>query len=182
MPISWTEQEEESESTLVSNDHPAYHAGRRQGTTMLSFLLILTMIIGVNVYVDSFSMHIWTEFTDVGPHAMIAHGEGIQNYVDDIEALAHVTKASVTQDATAFLRMDQNEVYQGGGLAPDFMMSGRSYSLSSDYVTDFPSVFNLLEGRFPETELEIAISLSVANTANVWIGAQMNYSHFLNGP
>ncbi|MHA2602472.1 MAG: ABC transporter permease [Candidatus Thorarchaeota archaeon SMTZ1-83] len=149
---------------------------------MLSFLLILSMITGVIVYIDSYSLRSWYELTDIGPHAMIAHGEGIQNYVDEIEGLEHVTKASATEDATAFLRMDQNEVYQGGGLAPDFMMTGRSYSLSNDYISDFPSVFNLLEGRFPETELEIAISLSVANSANVWIGAQMNYSHFLNGP
>jgi ABC-type lipoprotein release transport system permease subunit len=149
---------------------------------MVCFLIVSTMVMGVTVYLDSVSMHTWNRLTDVGPHAMIAHGEDIENHVSDIENLPHVTKAAFTQDAIAFLRMDQNEVYQGGGLAPDFMMSGRSYGLSQDYVESFPSVFNLLDGRFPETELEIAIPLRVADTANVWLGAQLNFSHYLNGP
>ncbi len=66
---------------------------------MFGFLVISTMVLGISIYLDSDSVHIWNELTDVGPYGMRALGDDIEDYVDEIRGLPDVERAAVTTHA-----------------------------------------------------------------------------------
>ncbi|NHJ14612.1 MAG: ABC transporter permease, partial [Candidatus Thorarchaeota archaeon] len=152
----------------------------RRTLTFVGLLLVISLAAGVSSYIDCISVGYWNDLLDVGSAAMMVQGEGIANRVGDIEDIQGVSAAAALAGAECNLRMDQDEFYVNDPLAPNFLLVGRSYSLSQDYKQDFPDEFVLIEGRWPETETEIAITPTVADQANVGIGALMNYSIELN--
>jgi ABC-type lipoprotein release transport system permease subunit len=166
-------------TTLLDPYDPQLRSRQRRGLTMLGIFLVGLMLLGVSIYIDTASLEIWDQETDVGSIAMLVHGDGVETVVEDIQKVDGVTAAALTADALSYLRMDTNEFYHGG-LFADFLVTGQSYAISEEYIQAFPSVFQFLEGRLPRTETEIALELSVAEYADVTIGDLMNYSIQLN--
>ncbi|MFX1602545.1 MAG: FtsX-like permease family protein [Promethearchaeota archaeon] len=160
---------------LLLADHPTHTARRRRAVTMLCFLMVSTMVMGVSTYLDSVSLHTWNELTDVGPYGMRALGEGIEDYEEEIRALPKVASAALTMHALGCLRLENEPQYR----ADNYLRTGKGYSLDQDYLENFPSVFNLVAGRFPESDVEIAVPGYVAEEANVWIGSQMYFSPYV---
>ncbi|MFQ5833540.1 MAG: FtsX-like permease family protein [Candidatus Thorarchaeota archaeon] len=160
---------------LISDDHPAFVAKRRRAVTMLGFLVISTMVLGISIYLDSDSVHVWNELTDVGPYGMRALGEDIENYVGEIRDLPDVERAAVTTHALGCLRIENESPF----MADNYLRTGKGFSLDQTYFENFPSVFNLVAGRFPQSEVEIAIPGYVAEEAHVWIGSLMYFSPYV---
>ena len=92
-------------------------------------------------------------YVGYGPTAMVAHGTGIENYAEEISDINHITAVSPVQMARAYLRMDQNEVYQGSPddpIDPMFMMTGNAFSIPENFAEAFPDEFVIVDGRYPE--------------------------------
>ncbi len=142
---------------------------------MFGFLVISTMVLGISIYLDSDSVHIWNELTDVGPYGMRALGDDIEDYVDEIRGLPDVERAAVTTHALGALRLENETPF----MADNYLRTGKGFSLDQTYFENFPSVFNLIAGRFPQSEAEIAIPGYVGEEANVWIGSLMYYSPYV---
>ncbi|MGY5860513.1 MAG: ABC transporter permease [Candidatus Thorarchaeota archaeon] len=156
---------------------------RRRSVTLLCFLMAISICISVFIFVDSVSLEKWDECTDIGPVAMKIQGENLELVVEEIKEVTHVTQASVAETAQAFLRMDQNSLYQGSPtdpINPVFLLVGQAYAINSDFPEAFPTEFELTAGRYPENSSEIAISEEDAGYWGIPIGRMMNYSHFLN--
>jgi hypothetical protein len=136
------------------------------------------------VFIDSSSYPNWAQCTDVGPVAMRAQGEGLEQAYDDILNTSYVTEVGLVETANAFLRMDKNDVYIGSPddpLNPIFLVVGNAYSLSDEFLRDFPNEFELVAGRYPKNSSEIAIAFEDALYWGIHIGREMNYTHTLNG-
>jgi hypothetical protein len=91
-----------------------------------------------------------------------------------------VTKIGLIETASAFLRMDMNDVYIGSLYDPQeraFMLEGNAYSPSSDFVKNFPNEFKIPNGRYPRNSSEIAISIVDAEGWAISMGRIMNYIH-----
>ena len=162
----------------------AISRSRRIVVTFVGFLVIASFVSSISICIDAYSLEVWDELTDVGPTAMVAHGPGIEAYVEDIAELASVTAVSVVQVARAYLRMDQNEVYQGSPddpIDPTFMITGNAYSLNDDFASAFPDEFEIVMGRYPQNSSEIAIPYGDAAHWAIPLGRMMNYTHTLNG-
>ncbi|MFW9954244.1 MAG: FtsX-like permease family protein [Candidatus Thorarchaeota archaeon] len=144
---------------------------RRKSVSLLCILLASSMAMGILVYVDSFSVHEWNNLVgEVGEVAMSAHGNNIENYVDEIRSLPEVTKAHYIAGSWGVLRprigsIDDMDIW-GTLVAPD-----------ADYFEGFPERFDLIEGRFPENSSEIALDRRVAEQLDVVVNGLVNYSY-----
>jgi len=141
------------------------------------------MVSTVSIYVDSTTLSSWYEYTDIGSVAMMAQGDELFRVADQIQDIDHVTNASITQTAKAYLRMDKNSYFVGDPndpFDPIFLMVGQAYSLEASFEEKFPNEFRIVEGRYPKNSSEIAIPISDAMRWTINIGRMMNYSHRLN--
>jgi len=144
----------------------------------------MSIIASMFIFIDSNSIPIWEEQTDIGPVAMRVQGDDLDIALPEIRDISYVTKASLIETAPAFLRMDQNDIFVGSPddpLNPVFLVMGNAYYLTDDFLTDFPTEFEIVEGRYPVNSSEIAIAYADANYWGIPIGRMMNYTHSLNG-
>lgn len=156
---------------------------RRRTVTLICFLMAISVCISVFIFVDSGSLEKWDEFNDIGPVAMRVQGDDLGLVVEEIKDIHQVKEAAVAKTAQAYLRMDQNTVYQGSPtdpINPMFLVVGQAYSFNADFPQAFPTEFELTAGRYPENSSEIAITVEDAGYWGIPIGRMMNYSHFLN--
>jgi hypothetical protein len=161
-----------------------FSQSRRWALTFLGFLMAATLVSSISICIDTQSLPVWNEMTDVGPTAMEAHGPGIETYLDAIASIDSVTAAARVRLARAYLRMDQNDVYQGSPddpIDPMFLLTGKAYSFNEDFPTIFPDEFAIVDGRYPQNSSEIAIPYSDATYWSIPLGRMMNYTHTLNG-
>lgn len=115
---------------------------------------------------------------------MKVKGKNVSTIVDNLVMLPEIAEMSTVEKAKAFLRMDQNEIYQGSPtdpLNPSFLLEGYAYALNDEFFESFPSRFALTQGRWPQNGSEIAITYSDAGYWGIKIGRMMNYTHTLNG-
>jgi len=146
--------------------------------------MAISIIASIFIFIDSNSIPAWEEQTDIGPVAMRIQGENLDIALPEIRNVSYVTKASLIETAPAFLRMDQNDIYVGSPddpLEPVFLVQGNAYYLSDDFISDFPTEFEIIEGRYPANSSEIAIAYTDAQYWGIPIGRMMNYTHTLNG-
>jgi len=153
--------------------YEAFHSRRRRGVTLLCFLLASTMAMGISVYVDSFSVHEWDENLDVGPIAIQARGEGIENYIDQIRVIDGITKAVLIHGGYGVIEYPRNDTY---GEYMDYV-DGNIMALNEELMDSFPGYINLEEGSLPTTNAsEIAINIYVSQYFDFEIGDVVNFS------
>ncbi len=146
--------------------YQAFHSLPRKAVTLLCFLLASAMVMGISVYVDSYSVNEWNNLIDVGPIAITVHGEGIDSQVENIRGIPGVEKA-------AALTNRQGSLFVGGGYDLREWW-GRLLSPTSEYLNTFPEVFNLEVGRFPNNASEIALARFTYEHLEVDIGSIVN--------
>ena len=146
--------------------YQAFHSLPRKAVTLLCFLLASAMVMGISVYVDSYSVNEWNNIIDIGPIAMTVGGDGVENQLDNIRGIPGVEKAAAIDYRHGYL-------FVGGGydLLEDW---GMLPSPTSDYLNTFPDVFNLEVGRFPSNTSEIALARHTYEHLEVDIGSIVN--------
>lgn len=174
---------------LNKDVHPTFDSPmtplRRRTVTLFCFLMAVSILSSIFIYVDSNSLTTWSECNrDVGPVAMRVIGDNLHLALDEIRNIPHVTQASLVETAPAYLRMDKDLVYVGSPddpFNPTFLLQGNAYALSDDFIINFPEEFEIVEGRYPMNSSEIALTYADAAEWNIPIGRMMNYTHTLNG-
>ena len=146
--------------------YQAFHSLPRKAVTLLCFLLASAMVMGISVYVDSYSVNEWNSLTDVGPIAIEVHGEGIDNQVENIRDIPGVEKV-------AALTYRHGQLFVDGGYDLREWW-GQLPSPTSDYLNIFPEVFNLEAGRFPNNVSEITLARHTYEHLEVEIGSIVN--------
>lgn len=163
----------------VPTGYEAFHSVRRKGVTLLCFLLASAMAMGITVYVDSYSVHEWNNnMAEVGPIAMFAQGETIQNYVTSIRNIDGVSKAAAIQRSMGGIEYwftdewgSWRDLIYGDVLAP-----------SQDFMETFPGYITLVAGAFPGTNSsQIAIIEALEQYYDLNIGDVVNFSQYWAG-
>ncbi len=149
--------------------YEAFHSLRRRGVTLLCFLLTATMIMGIAVYVDSYSVHYWDEAVDVGEISLIVEGPDIDDVIDSIRQIDGIAKAVELQTEDA----EVSFLYQGDV----WYEWARACAPTTEYYDVFPNIYTISNGRLPQNESEIALARSFVSWewVNLSIGSQLRY-------
>ena len=146
--------------------YQAFHSLPRKAVTLLCFLLASAMVMGISVYVDSYSVNEWNNIIDIGPIAMTIGGDGVENQLDNIRALPGVERAAV-------LETRHGELLVGSGY--DLLeVWGMLPSPTTEYLNTFTDVYELEVGRFPNNPSEITLARNTYNRLEVNIGSIVN--------
>ncbi|NHJ14616.1 MAG: ABC transporter permease [Candidatus Thorarchaeota archaeon] len=156
---------------VVPVGYEAFHSLRRKGVTFVCLLLAATLMSSTTIYVDSYSIYYWNDATNIGDFAISVHGDFLQGLEEEIREFDGVVASEILnrQYANLFKTVDE---YSHG-------ISGEVFFPSEAFLAAFPNVFQIIEGRFPQNESEIAIPL---NQVNLWnwisgeIGEEFEYS------
>ena len=148
--------------------YEAFQGKRRKSVALLCFMLSSAIISSVIVYVDSYSMKVWESKSDVGPVSLVAIGSGVDSEIDDFREISGINKAAGIRGTFAYLVSREMLLWW------QFNTFGMEYS--QEFTETFPTIFKLIQGRFPENGSEIAISVLAANILHVEPGDQVNYS------
>ncbi len=160
----------------VPAGYEAFQSKKRKGVTLLCFLLASTMVMGITVYVDSYSVHEWNKNLDVGEIAIIAQGQGIQAYIGAIREIDGVTKAASLRTGYGNLRFWVNDTR---GLYEEYIR-GDTIAPDQEFMETFPGYITLVEGSFPTTNIsEIAVINELSDYYGIGIGDVLNYSNDL---
>jgi hypothetical protein len=123
---------------------------------------------GTLVFVDSYSLIRWEEELDVGPAAMIVTGRWVESDIPEMSEIDGITKAASLQGDFFNIESFYKLLNWNTGL------EGISYN--SDFIEKFPTIFVLVEGRYPENDGEVAVSLKGADLLKTHVGDEVNYS------
>ncbi len=126
------------------------------------------------VFVDSYSIETWNSCTDVGPVSFVAIGTGIDNRMSSVQEISGIEKAAAIRGSPIYL----------ASRALGLWWQANTFALGYDeeFIEAFPTIFILIEGRFPANGSEIAISTLTAHRLYVDVGDQVNYSFTSNNP
>jgi len=146
--------------------YQAFHSLPRKAVTLLCFLLASAMVMGISVYIDSYSVNEWDNLIDIGPIAMTVGGDEVENQLDNIRALPGVERTAVLETRHGELSVGSGyEMLGSWGMLP---------SPTSEYLSTFMDVFELEVGRFPNNSSEIALARSTTEYFEVNIGSIVN--------
>ncbi|MHA2302745.1 MAG: FtsX-like permease family protein, partial [Candidatus Thorarchaeota archaeon] len=159
----------------VPAGYEAFQSGRRRGVTLLCFLLVSTIVMGMTVYVDSYSVHYWEEATDVGDISLIVEGDGVEDILPQVRGIDGIDVAILLEGSEGYLNFE----YEG----EDIQFYAEVRAPSQEYLEAFPSVFTIITGRMPLNESEIAVTewMVEDDFLNISIGSRVNYSTSDNG-
>ncbi|MFX0108467.1 MAG: ABC transporter permease, partial [Candidatus Hodarchaeota archaeon] len=161
--------------SAVPVGYEAFQSKRRKGVTLLCFLLASTMIMGLSVYVDSYSIHYWNDAVNTGDIAMIVRGYEVGGILNDIRDIEGVTKAASLSGSEAMV-----EIQTEWGREQIWT---RVWGPTQAYLEVFPDTFHIIQGRMPYNESELAISIFTANNEwmNISMGDTLNYTSTSGG-
>ncbi|MHA2385959.1 MAG: FtsX-like permease family protein, partial [Candidatus Thorarchaeota archaeon] len=159
----------------VPAGYEAFQSGRRRGVTLLCFLLVSTIVMGMTVYVDSYSVHYWEEAMDVGDISLIVEGPDVQDILPEVQGIDGISEAILLEGSEGFLNFE----FEG----EDINFYAEVRAPSQEYLETFPSIYTIIAGRMPQTDSEIAVTewLVEDDWLNISIGSQVNYSTTENG-
>jgi len=146
----------------ITSGRPLTYGNRRKVVTLLCIILASAPVMGISVYVDSFTSNDWDRFTDIGPVPLMIRGRQAYLIVNQIDTVSGLTNTS--------------SVLQGSRHVKPFFenTSGASWnklvSPSSDYYDTFPEVFTFYEGRLVTNNSEIALSRDLATNLGADLG------------
>ena len=154
----------------VPAGYEAFQSGRRRGVTLLCFLLVSTIVMGMTVYVDSYSVHYWEEATDVGDVSLIVEGEEVQDIVSSVSAIDGIAEAVLLEGSEGFIN------FESEGENVQYYMEVRAPT--QEYLNAFPSIYTIVAGRMPQNSSEVAIMEWLADDPwlNISLGSRFNYS------
>ncbi len=153
---------------MVLSVYPGGQKRRRRVITAFCFMLTTTIIMGTLVFVDSFSLIKWEDELDVGPAAMIVTGRGIDSDISRMREIDGITKVASIKGQFFNVESYFKLLNWNTGL------EGVAYN--SEFVEEFPTILSLVEGRFPENNGEVAVSLKGADLLKTFVGDDLNYS------
>lgn len=149
---------------VVPVDYEAFHSLRRKSVTFLCFLLAATLISSTTIYVDSYSIYYWNDATNIGDFAISVHGDYLQYFEADIRQVDGVVSAELLPRSWVDLfKVEEN--YSHG-------ISGEVLFPSEALLDAFPNVFQIVEGRLPQNQSEIALLLEQVDRWN-WITGEI---------
>ncbi len=149
--------------------YEAFHSKKRWVVTLLTFILASASFVSIIIYVDSFSLNEWDVQTNTGPATMVVSGLRVNEYADQIAKIPGIVDAAPLTGAYARV----SSMYKNLIFKADFFV----VNLQQEFIDEFPSIFVLSEGRYPETRSEIALDFRVADTLKVGVGDLINYSY-----
>jgi ABC-type lipoprotein release transport system permease subunit len=154
----------------VPAGYEAFQSSRRRGVTLLCFLLVSTIVMGLTVYVDSYSVYYWEEATDVGEVSLIVEGNQVQDIVTQVQNIDGISDAILLEGSEGFLNFE----YEGDGV--QYYVEVRAPS--QEYLETFPSIYNIVSGRMPLNPSEVAVTewMIQDQWLNISLGSQLNYS------
>ncbi|MGV9168815.1 MAG: FtsX-like permease family protein, partial [Promethearchaeia archaeon] len=150
----------------VRATYETVHRWKRKGLTLLCLMLAAGLAMGLTTYVDSYSVHEWSKAVDIGPISMRVDGSDIEERMVEIRDINGVDEVGLVRFVSGRLHRGEEDEYADENLAAP----------GSHFLTDFPTVFQLRAGRYPETKDEIAVSWQRALELNVTIGDWVNYT------
>jgi hypothetical protein len=130
--------------------------------------MVSSITMSIFVFIDSYSLIKWEEDVGVGPCSMVVNGGNIPQKINDLMDLDGVTKAAVLSGA--FLNVESYFKLLNWNKGLD----GVFYS--ERFADSFPSIYSLIDGRFPENVNEVAMSVMGASLMKVQVGSSLNYS------
>ncbi|MHA2397143.1 MAG: hypothetical protein ACXAC0_10600, partial [Candidatus Thorarchaeota archaeon] len=154
--------------------YEAFQGKRRKSVALLCFMLSSAIIASTMVFVDSHSMTVWSANNDVGPVAMVALGSGIDSKIQDFRAIEGIDSAAAIRGSITYLTS------LSLGLRWQANSFGMAYN--EEFMEAFPTIFMLVDGRFPENASEMALSVLFADILHVELGDQVNYSYLHRDP
>ncbi|MHA1387332.1 MAG: FtsX-like permease family protein [Candidatus Thorarchaeota archaeon] len=138
------------------------HGNQRKIVTLLCVILASAPIMGISVYVDSFTFHDWNRFIDIGPVPITIRGRDTFLLVSTIDTIPVLTNTCSMLHGSRHIKP----------YADNF--SGASWqkfvSPAPDYFDVFPEVFTFYAGRNVANESEIALSRNLATELGVGLG------------
>ena len=147
---------------VIATGMAKVHDGRRKAVTLLCIILASAPIMGISVYVDSFSLHDWDRFTDIGPVPLVIRGREAHLIVSQVGTVPEITNYSYLVFGSRQIRPQTvNESSSS---------SERIATLGQNYLETFPEVFNFYSGRSVTNNSEIAISRTMASRHDVDLG------------
>ncbi|MGY5876966.1 MAG: hypothetical protein RTU30_14545, partial [Candidatus Thorarchaeota archaeon] len=147
--------------------YEAFQSKRRKGVTLLCFILASTMIMGISVYIDSYSIHEWEKVTNIPSGALKIEGNNIQDRIDEIRGIPSITVATVMSgDYVDIKPIGNNSNWQFGGVV---------WGLDQSFFDAFPYYY-AIKGRLPNNTSEITVKEQEAEWWEVGIGDYLNFS------
>jgi hypothetical protein len=137
-------------------------------------MLSSAIIASTMVFVDSYSMTVWNASNNVGPAAIVVLGSSIDSKIQDVRAIEGIDIAAGIRGSITYLASSAL------GLMWQFNTFGMGYN--EEFMEAFPTVFTLIDGRFPENASEMAISVLTADVLYAEMGDQVNYSFTSTNP
>ncbi|MFW9907213.1 MAG: FtsX-like permease family protein, partial [Candidatus Thorarchaeota archaeon] len=161
---------------------------KRKQITLLCFVLANVIFSTFLVFLDSYSVYIWEYETNVGPATMFMQSqaelpdEAAFMQIEGIEKAALMTKSWASlvafppdQNATSLASEAGDISALNGPAEPSINTTVKAIEMNLDLVTDFPTIFNLTEGKWPEEPWECAFAEWLANLFGVELGAIVTY-------
>ena len=131
-------------------------------------MMASAIISSMMIFIDSYSMTEWNSVNDVGPASIVGFGGRIDAEIEDFRAIPGIEKAAAIRGTSTYLA---TQIF---GIWLQANMFGMA--CDEDFLEAFPTIFSLVDGRFPRNDSEIAISVLVADLLAVDVGGQLNYS------
>jgi len=128
-------------------------------------MLAAGLAIGVTAYVDSYSVHEWSRVVDIGPISMRVDGPDIVDRMDEIQGIDGVEEVGSVRFVSRQLSGAMDTYSREFFAIPD-----------SHFLAVFPTVFQMIEGRYPENGDEIVIHWQKAQEVGIAMGDQVNYT------
>jgi ABC-type antimicrobial peptide transport system permease subunit len=164
--------------SAVPAGYEAFSNMRRKSVTLLTMLLATSMVMGIFVYVDSYSVYEWdNQMGQVGPIAMSVEGPGITVLVDDVLAIDGVTVAESIEGVHREL-LDVN-VTQENGYEYEIGIWGLIQAPNQSYIEAFPDAFTYLQGRPAESATEIAVHEAAMRQMDWELGDAVNFTYWI---
>ncbi|MFW9975973.1 MAG: FtsX-like permease family protein [Candidatus Thorarchaeota archaeon] len=154
--------------------YDVFQGKRRKLVALFCFMLSSAIIAGIMVFVDSYSMDVWNSSNNVGPVSLVALGTGIDNRMDEFREISGIDAAAAVHGSHIYLAADSIGLW--------WQASTFALGYNEEFIETYPTIFVLVEGRFPADESEIAISTLTANRLYVDVGDKVNYSFTSNNP
>ncbi|MGY5876860.1 MAG: ABC transporter permease, partial [Candidatus Thorarchaeota archaeon] len=149
--------------------YEAFQSARRKGVTLLCFVMATAMIMGIAVYVDSYSIYEWENLTDIGPGALYIENIDLVERTDEIRAIPGIERAASISSVSSEIMYTTEDRYDEE--------SGLAWMIDDTFLETFPDYYTI-EGRMPANESEIAVQESYADRMDIEIGVYINFTDF----
>ncbi len=164
--------------SAVPAGYEAFSNMRRKGVTLLSILLATSMVMGIFVYVDSYSVYEWdNQLEQVGPIAMAVEGPGIAMLVDEVSAINGVTIAESIEGVHTEILAVNTSTENGYEYEPGIW--GLVQAPTPSYIDAFPDAFTYIQGRPAQSDTEIAVHEAAVEQMDWKLGDTANFTYWV---